>query len=547
MTGGITTADLLRLRSEDDHVAVLFEGESLSWRLLIAGAASRANFLLAQRRSGPFHVAVLLDNGPEYLSWIVAAAFAGAAVVGVNPTRRGSELCNDISHTDCQVLITDSNHVGLLNGMDLGISQDRLLLVDQPDYQGLLDSHQGDMPEVPVRSDDRFLLLFTSGSTGAPKAVVCTQGRFAGVAERTPAMFGIDRESITYQSMPFFHGNSLMANWAAVLSTGATMALRDRFSASGFLADVRRYRASYFNYVGRAVAYILATPEQPDDRNNPLRLGFGTEASARDMARFAERFGCSLLESYGSSEGAIAIEKVQDAPLSSLGKPRPGQDVAVVDPVSGIECSPAIFDEHGGLLNGDQAIGELVGRNVSSTFEGYYNNVEADRQRLRGGSYWSGDLAYRDADGWFYFAGRGDDWLRVDSENFAAAPIERIIYGFEGVVMVAVFPVPDPRTGDQVMAAIEMEPDVPFDPQAFESFLRRQDDLGTKWAPKFVRILPSMPLTASNKVRKAPLRAERWETADPVYWRADPAQSYQVLVDQDVENLRKAFEEHGRR
>ena len=126
-----------------------------------------------------------------------------------------------------------------------------------------------------------------------------------------------------------------------------------------------------------------------------------------------------------------------------------------------------------------------MGRQARSNFEGYYNNPEADAERTRNGWYWSGDLAYRDEEGIFYFAGRTGDWLRVDSENFAAAPVERILARFDGVSGVAVYPVPDTRTGDQVMAALELEPGATFDPEAFTAFLAAQADLGTKWAPRY--------------------------------------------------------------
>ena len=130
----------------------------------------------------------------------------------------------------------------------------------------------------------------------------------------------------------------------------------------------------------------------------------------------------------------------------------------MVDPVTGVERPPATFDESGRLTNAEESIGELVGRRSLGNFEGYYNNPEAEAERTRNGWYWSGDLAYRDEEGIFYFAGRTGDWLRVDSENFAAAPVERILGRFPGVSGVAVYPVPDARTGDQVMAALELEP-----------------------------------------------------------------------------------------
>jgi fatty-acyl-CoA synthase len=339
-----------------------------------------------------------------------------------------------------------------------------------------------------------------------------------------------------------------MANLAPALALAAPVALRPRFSASGFLPDVRRYGATYFNYVGRALAYILATPESPADSDNRLRLGFGTEASARDIERFSRRFGCRIVENYGSSEGVITIHRDQSTPEAALGRPpdTPAMDVIIADPATGKECPPARFDEHGGILNAGEAIGEIVNRAGAPAFEGYYRNEAAVQARLRDGWYWSGDLGYRDADGWFYFAGRGTDWLRVDSENFAAAPIERIVARFPGAVMVGVYPVPDPRTGDQVMAALELDPAAAFDPSSFADFLAAQPDLGTKWAPRFVRVVAAMPLTGTGKIDKQPLRSAGWETDDPVYWQPGRGEPYRRLTGDDRAELRREFSAHGR-
>jgi fatty-acyl-CoA synthase len=541
-----TVAALLADRADDDHPGLLYEDQSFTWADIVAAAARRGRVALDLRGDGPFHVGVLLDNVPEYLFWMAGAALVGGAVVGINPTRRGQELGRDIRHTDCQILITDAAHRPLLDGIELGLRPENLLEVDAPDYGELLQSHDPGVPQVRVREDDRLLLLFTSGSTGAPKSVVCSQGRLARIGGRIPQLYGITRATTTYNAMPLFHGNALMANWAGVLSTGATFAMRSRFSASGFLPDVRRFNATYFNYVGRALAYVLATPERDDDADNPLRLGFGTEASARDRQRFSSRFGCRLIESYGASEGALAIGWAPGSPPGALGRALNGEDVIVAHPDTGAECPPARFDTDGKLVNGDEAIGELVGRNVVDRFEGYYNNPEADAERIRDGWYWSGDLGYRDDQGWLYFAGRTSDWLRVDSENFAAAPVETILSRLPQAVMVAVYPVPDPRTGDQVMAALELAPGTEFDPGSFGPFLAEQRDLGTKWAPRFVRIVDCMPLTATNKVAKVPLRATAWKTDDPVFWRPGRELSYVPLTESDRLELDRLAAEHGR-
>src|SRR5438067_13730305 len=120
-----TIADLVRARAGDDHPAVLFEDESLTYDQWVGACAERASLLLALRRPGPFHVGVLLDNVPEFTLWLGGAALAGAVVVGINPTRRGAELARDITHTECQLVVTEPAHAGLLDGLCLGIGADR--------------------------------------------------------------------------------------------------------------------------------------------------------------------------------------------------------------------------------------------------------------------------------------------------------------------------------------------------------------------------------------------------------------------------------------
>jgi fatty-acyl-CoA synthase len=346
--------------------------------------------------------------------------------------------------------------------------------------------------------------------------------------------------------MPMFHSNALMAGIAPAVATGGRMVLRRKFSASGFLPDVRRYGVTFFNYVGKPLNYILAVPEKPDDADNPLRIAFGNEAAQRDIEEFARRFGCTVIDSYGSSEGEIRLTRVPGTPPGSLGVAEAG--TVVMDPDTLRECPPAKFGPHGELLNADEAIGEIVDMKGAAKFEGYYNNPEATAKRVRNGWTWSGDLAYRDADGYWYFAGRDSDWLRVDGENFAAAPVERLLARFDAFADVAVYAVPDEHVGDQVMAAVAMAPGRAFDPAAFAAFLAAQPDLGTKWAPRFVRIVRPMPLTATGKVHKRPLRRLLWEPADgrPVWVRPGRALAYEPLTAERAAKLRAEFAEHGR-
>jgi acyl-CoA synthetase (AMP-forming)/AMP-acid ligase II len=549
---------LIRARRSDDRPGLLFEDRSFTHREVVQAQAARAAALLELRRPGPFHVALLLDNVPEYVFWMGGAQLAGAVVVGGNPTHRGEELARDLSHTECQLLVTDADYVELVRDQDLGLRlpPDRVLVIDNPIGPGagggptsayasllgpLADAPLPDAATVGVDETSLGYLLFTSGTSGAPKACLCSQGRLARIGEIVAHMFELGPDDVCYLAMPLFHSNALMAGWAPALAAGSTAALRRRFSASQFLPDVRRYGVTYFNYVGKPLSYVLATPEQPDDAENTLRRVFGNEAAEADVTRFSERFGCTVQDAYGSTEGGASVTRTPDTPRGALGRALPG--TIVCNPETGEECPRAVFDEHGRLLNAEEAIGELVSQTGGAGFEGYWHNADADAARLRNGWYWTGDLAYRDEEDFFYFAGRDVDWLRVDGENFAAAPVESVLQRHPDVVLASVFAVPDTVVGDQVMATLLLRPGARFDPEGFDRFLASEADLGTKWAPRYVRIATELPQTATTKVLKRVLRNEGWRTSDPVWWRPEKGSTFRPLLDADADALDRAVSE----
>jgi steroid-22-oyl-CoA synthetase len=542
-----TFADVVRSRADDDHVALRFGDQSWTWSQVVDEAATRAAALSTVDIQGrPPHIGVLLENIPDFVFWVGAAALSGSVLVGINSTRRGAELAHDIRHTGCDLIVTEAALAGLLKGIDHGVPGERVLEVDAPAYPDWLRPFEAAaLPTTVPGPSDILLLLFSSGSTGAPKAVVCTQGRLGMLARTLAERARLTRGSVSYLAMPLFHGNSIMLNLAPSAFVGSTIAMVRRFSASGFSPDVHRYGVTYFNYVGRALSYVLSTVEDPRDRTGTLELAIGTEASLADVERFSARFGCEVSEGYGSSEGVFRLNRTPDTPADSLGRPVGDLDVRVLDE-HGVECEPARFDDHRRLLNPDRAIGEIVAIGRAGAFEGYYRNPEAQTERVRGNDFWSGDLAYRDTDGFFYFAGRSSDWLRVDSENFAAAPIERILERWPAAAIALVYPVPDPRTGDQVMAAIKLRPGERFDPEGFVAFLDTQPDLGPKWRPRFVRLIEEVPTTGNNKVAKASLRRAAWVTGDPVYWRPNGDAGYQLLDPEQRDRFGAEFIEHGR-
>ena len=534
-------AELILARADDDRTFLLFEDQRWSYREYVQACIARARWLLDRRNVGPFHIGVLLDNVPEYPMLLGAAALAGATIVGINPTRRGAQLERDIGHADCQLLITEDRHLSDLEGVTLPMAPERRVLIESGTWEASLRPYQG-RPAPPVVIDPKapHTLIFTSGTTGDPKAAICSQARLlaiATIAKDMPAI-ALGPDDVTYEVMPFFHSNAIQVGWATTLAAGAALALRRKFSASGFLPDIRRYGCTYMNYVGKPLSYILATPEKPDDADNPLRRCFGNEATPQDIERFQRRFGCTVTDNYGSTEGGVSTIRTPDTPPNALGVGLPG--TVVLNPQTGEECPRARFDEHGRLLNADEAIGEIANTQTAANFEGYWNNPEANNERTRQGIYWTGDLGYRDDKGFFYFAGRNYDWLRVDGENFAAAPVEAVLARHPDIVLAAVYAVPNAIVGDDVMAAVLLRDGAEFDDAPFRAFLGSQKDFGTKWTPRYVRVARQFPVTPTNKIIKRHLRAELWECGDPVWRRRDDG-SYRLMTAADVERIRQDF------
>jgi fatty-acyl-CoA synthase len=515
-----TIREVLLARAEDLRPGLLSRDSAWTWQEYVAESARRAHAvaeLLDPAR--PAHVGLLMDNTPQMAFQLGAAGLGAHVAVGLNTTRRGAALAADIVKADCQVVLVDPRLAPLLDDCDLGGV--RVLRSDDSTWTEQVAAADPAPPEAAPQPESLFMLIFTSGTSGEPKAVRITHEKVTFPGAYLTDRLGLGRDDVFYVSMPLFHSNSVMAGWGPALVCGATVALAERFSASRLLEDLRNYGATYLNYVGKPLSYVLATPERPDDADNPLRLAFGNEAGDRDIKAFSERFGCTVVDGFGSTENAVVISRIPGTPAGALGVPLEG--VAVLDAETQQECPRAVFDVFGRVLNLEEATGELVNTTGAGQFAGYYRDEEATSERMRGGMYWSGDLAYRDQDGFVYYAGRTADWLRVDGENLAAAPIERILVRHPAIAQAAVYAVPDPSSGDQLVAALVLVGDLT--PGDLEQFLAVQADLGPKQWPRHVRLLAALPRTATHKVLKRDLRAQGL-TGGTLWTRAQRGTSY---------------------
>ncbi len=453
---------MLRDRLEDDGTAIATPDRTWTWREHLAEASAEAAAVIAalDAQRAP-HVGTLLGNSPAMLRAMAGAGLGGYVLCGINTTRRGEGLSADVRRAECQLLLTDAEHLPLLEGVDLG---DVRVVDVGSDAWAQEVAGAGDLtPLREVEAMDTFMMIFTSGTSGDPKAVQVAHLMVLFSGLNLVDRFSMTPDDVCYLSMP-----------------------------------------------------LLATPERDDDADNTLRVAFGNEASDRDIAEFARRFDCDVMDGFGSTELAIIILREPGTPPGSIGKGMDG--VAIYDAETVTECPVARFDEHGALLNADEAVGELVNTTGGGYFQGYYNDPDANADRMRHGMYWSGDLAYKDADGWIYLAGRTADWMRVDGENLAAGPIERILQRLPALNRVAVYAVRDAQVGDQVMAAMVLNEGEKVTQAEFESFLREQPDLSPKAWPRYVRINHDLPATATNKVLKRELMAQGVTAGDGELW-----------------------------
>lgn len=215
------------------------------------------------------------------------------------------------------MLLVDPVHQPLIEALDL--ADVTVIDVTSRAYADVVAAAPPLVPYREVTATDPLMLIFTSGTSGDPKAVPFAHVMAVLSGSSLVLQLDVTPDDVCYLSMPLFHSNGVAAGWAVAVCSGAVM-VPARFSASGFLQDVRRYGATYMNYVGKPLALLLGTQARPDDADNPLRVAFGNEAADRDIDEFARRFGCRVMDGFGSSEFAVIVVREDGCPPGRSGR-----------------------------------------------------------------------------------------------------------------------------------------------------------------------------------------------------------------------------------
>ncbi len=450
----------------------------------LAGALANAGIGAGDR------VVVVSENRPEVVRLWLACGWVGAILVPVNTALRGEGLHHVLASAQPRAVALES----ALRERVAEAGFDATWVLDAG---GLPDESRPLAPH-PVGPGDTCAILYTSGTTGPSKGVLCPHAQWYWWGAKTGEVLSIDRNSVLYTNLPLFHTNALNA-FCQALVAGATYVLGPRFSASSFWQRLAGAGATVTYLLGAMASILLRRPEGEHDRAHTVRVALAPATPSELHAPFRERFGVTLIDAWGSTETNIVI-------ANTLADLRPGTLGRVLE---GFEARVA--DVHdGGVPDGEP--GELLVRHREpwAFASGYDGLPEATAAAWRNLWFHTGDRVVRDPDGRFRFVDRLKDVIRRRGENISSFEVEQALLAHPDVAAAAVVPVPSELAEEEVLACVVVREGAEVDPLELIRFCESR--LPYFAVPRYVDVLPELPATASGKVEKYVLR-ERGLTA----------------------------------
>jgi crotonobetaine/carnitine-CoA ligase len=494
-------------------------GQSWTHADAAQAAAVRAGAFAAAGVARGDRVAVMCGNRIEFVESFLGAGWMGAAVVPVNTASMGPQLEYFLADSEAKLLVIEAGFVQRLATADLSRTALREIWVvgDAPslDWQAPAGVRVVPYPEgaqplepTPVQPADPLAILYTSGTTGPAKGVVCPHAQYFWWGVNSAEVLGVHADDVLCTTLPLFHINALNTFAQAAL-TGAQVVFEQRFSASGFWPSMRASGATVVYLLGAMVPILLAQPEGPGEREHRVRIGLGPGVPAAAGTAFKARTGVQLLEGYGSTETNFAIATAPDSPRGGvMGWLRPGFDARVADE-DDVALPPGEAGEL--LLRADEP---------HAFASGYFNMPHKTVEAWRNLWFHTGDRVVRDADGAFRFVDRIKDAIRRRGENISSFEVEQVLLSHPGVGSCAVYPVRSELAEDEVMVALVPREGAQVDPAELARFCEGR--LPYFAVPRYIDVLADLPRTENGKVQKFKLR-ERG--VGPRTWDGRPARA----------------------
>lgn len=497
-------------------------------------------------------VGLLLENSPEVLVCVAAIAKLGGIAAMLNHNQRGEVLEHSFSLVAPKLIVTSPECYDKLASTTFTPQQRPELTfmwighekaTEYPD--GFIDLHHdstGRSEKNPpstrkVKRNQPCYYIFTSGTTGLPKASIMTHYRWGAILSGIGILsMRIKPEDVFYCCLPFYHNNALTVSWGTVLSAGATLAIDKKFSSSRFWQRVQFYNATAFCYIGELLRYLLNQPVSKNDKHHRVRIIVGNGLRPEIWAEFEERFGISRIsEFYGASEANIGFINLFGVSQTAGFTPLPYAIVKFDTDADEPVRNPQGFMERVGASETGLLISEV---SKARPFDGYTDKSASERKLLRNvfkkGDCWfnSGDLV-RDQ-GWHHiqFVDRVGDTFRWKGENVAASEVESVMASLDSIDHAVVYGVAVPGTdGRAGMAAVTVKPGSEFDGQALGQQLYER--LPVYAIPLFVRLREEQETTGTFKYRKVELKSSAFNpelVQEPLYYLKDRASGYQPLT-----------------
>lgn len=560
-----TVADRLEERARDagDKPFLIFEDRVISFAEAnrIADKIGRAG-LEAGLKKGDV-VALLMENRPEFILTWIGFAKAGIVTALLNTSARGQVFSHALTATQAKALVVGTELLGALDTLDaVPVPVWEWNEHNVPATSGRKDFAQmiaaaSDEPLTKsaregITAADPLYLIFTSGTTGLPKAAKMSHLRFLNSGEMMGGIMGLGPDDVFYCVLPLYHGAGGMVIPSVSLAFSIPFVLRRKFSASNFWPDVKRHRISAMYYIGEIVRYLLNAPPSPNDRDNTLRAMGGAGMRPDVWKAFVERFGIEMVcEGLGSTEANYGITNV-DNRIGSVGRLPYPQHTNIRIIRYDVDAGDHVRDAEGKLvLAKPHQVGELIaevlpGNGLAGFFEGYTSIPETEKKLLRDvfkpGDVWfrSGDLVRFDEEDYFFFVDRVGDTYRWKSENVSTLEVETILSAFKDVAIVNVYGVKVPGSeGRAGMAAVTMENGATFDPVGFYKYAAGK--LASYAVPVFVRITEAPDMTTTYKLKKTAVQKEGYDPSSvggDQLFVADPgAGQYAPLTPETLKRL----------
>ncbi|WP_322047919.1 ATP-dependent acyl-CoA ligase [Paraburkholderia sp. J67] len=499
-----TLPALLKQRVARNGEAPLFSDRSTSWnaREALDAAARRAGALSAHGVCRGDRVAILCSNRIEFMETVLGCAWLGAVAVPINTASRGMQLQHILANSGARLLVAEAallDAVFALSPQALALEAIWAIGATGPVDAGATAYAVSDFPPpgaaleaVALDDGDPFAILYTSGTSGLSKGVVCPHAQFYWWGTHTGGDLEVRAGDVLYTCLPLFHTNALNSFFQALMHD-AQLIVDRRFSASGFFDALIETRATVTFVLGAMVPILLSRPQSPKEREHRVRVALAPAVPAQFQSTFTERSGIGLIDGYGSTEtNSVIGGKLAERREGYMGKLAAGFHARVVD----AHDQPVADGEAGELiLRADEAW---------AFASGYFGMPEKTVEAWRNLWFHTGDRVVRDANGYFRFVDRLKDVIRRRGENISSFEVEQVLLSHPAIELAAVFAVQSALAEDEVMAAIVLREGEVLDALDLVRFCEPR--LPYFAVPRFLDFRDGLPKTENGKIQKYRLR-----------------------------------------